>query len=250
MVSVPTDLESVSQFLGVDEIVEKPMEAWGYVERTAGRLTICLRSGVAEARRRFSLAHELGHVIIERFRDPSCTLEYKRFRLHANVADRMSEEQMADHLAGCLLLPSWHMRPFLADRIDIRNVNRAALTAKASLAAGLFRTVWISTEPCTAFLLRSIENGPARLMWVTTSTSVSIKSVRRDLSDPYLVNALLREGTAEAPGLEFDWLECQRLSKDHAGIMNIYCLARLQRPDRPNRLPFNIEERVSERRLP
>lgn len=225
---VPIDLTSLATQLGVAEIKRAAMDAWGYVERTEGRTQICLRAGTPPTRERFSLAHELGHVILQNLIQPSDIQDFKRFREHTRIAQQMDEERLADHIAASLLLPEWHIRPMLGDKPKLRNIELAAIRAQASLSAALLRTIWLATHSCVAFHVRVAGSASPRLVWQHGSTSVSSGLVREDLADPFVLRAVMSQREVVAPGLNFAWLECETVTRSFNQITNVYGFARVE----------------------
>lgn len=103
----PVDVEHLARHLGVDGIVSRRLD------REEGRLQlrdsdalIVLNTDMSRARRRFTIAHEIGHLVLA---DP-------RFDLAPLCAKRSfrTEEHFCDRLAEALLMPaSW-----IVDRYD------------------------------------------------------------------------------------------------------------------------------------
>ena len=68
-----------------------------------GRWIIVLNASEPEARQRFSLAHELKHVLDHTTKERTCWDD--RWRSGADKAERL-----ADHFAACLLMPRRHLK--------------------------------------------------------------------------------------------------------------------------------------------
>lgn len=225
---VPIDLHALATSLGVTEVRRITMEAWGFVERTDGKTVICLRDGTPPTRERFSLAHEIGHVILQNILQPGISHDFKKFREQAKIAQRMDEERLADHIAASLLLPEWHIRPLLGDDPKIANIHLAAVRSQASLSAALLRTIWLATNSCVAFHVRQAGHASPRLVWQHGSPSVAGDLVRADLSDPIVLQAVMTQREVVAPGLNYAWLRCETISRNYQDIRSTYGFARIE----------------------
>jgi len=97
----PVDVERLARHLGVDEIVSRRLDREeGRLQLRDSNALIVLNTDMSEARRRFTIAHEIGHLVLA---DP-------RFDLAPLCAKRSfrSEEHFCDRLAEALLMPaSW-----------------------------------------------------------------------------------------------------------------------------------------------
>lgn len=96
----PVDVEAMVQILHIALSEDAQMKHDGRLIRAGGQSTILLRAGQDRVRRRFTIAHEVGHWAIQHREDPKA--------LDARAAFR-SEETMCNIVAGALLLP----RPWL-----------------------------------------------------------------------------------------------------------------------------------------
>lgn len=226
LTDIPVDLNRLARHLGVAEVVERPMVAWGSVGKVDGKIVVELRKGTHLSRQRFSFAHELGHLILDQLKGNSADASFRRYRSQIAISVGDVEEHLADHIAGCLLLPARHLRPFLGDRLDLFAIQRAALAAQASLSAALFRTVALATQPCVVFLLRAVGERAPRVLWHRCSSSVSYQRAFEDLSSTCVLETLLQHGQAEALDLQYNWLDCQSISKKTAdGVTDYWCLS-------------------------
>ncbi len=152
---IPVDLERLARHLGVIEIIDRPLSAEGYVEqRPEGHFRIVLRGDRKTNRKRFSLAHELGHIILHKLdRGPESAMG-RRYRDCTKVATSLDEEALADHLAGLILLPSPIMASYLPRFFSIRKIINLADYARVSPSAALIRALGLSTQRAFAFHLR------------------------------------------------------------------------------------------------
>ena len=93
--------------------------------RTSRRpvVVLCTGKGIA-ARRRFDMAHELGHLVLHRDRE----------------ADQRRQEEQAHRFASALLMPAHEVGPFLPRRAnDLAALEDTAKTWGVSMQAALYR---------------------------------------------------------------------------------------------------------------
>src|SRR4051794_34073128 len=58
----PIDIDRLAARMGVSRVIERHMHGDGRLERDGRTLVIVVRHGAAWPRRRFTVAHELGHL--------------------------------------------------------------------------------------------------------------------------------------------------------------------------------------------
>jgi hypothetical protein len=87
---VPVDLDAVARGLGVAAVRTAELVEEGRLERTGGRTEILVRRGAPAVRRRFTIAHELAHLLLE----PDGAAERSARR-----------ERRCDEVAAALLMP-------------------------------------------------------------------------------------------------------------------------------------------------
>lgn len=164
--------------LGVSEIVRTSMIEDGRTTWTAGRPRIELRADRSLQRSRFTLAHEIGHLLIAR--DDSVAR-----RTHALEGDDV--EKLCDWIAASILIPRQWIAMFARrDRYDLSLLRLIANKADVSLSAAAVRLAEVSDRTCV--LLRW-QRAPTR--WVVIGQaavrnlssnlrrSVRVSSVRR-----------------------------------------------------------------------
>jgi len=105
---IPINVESAARFVGIEQITEVETSAFdGLLSATrSGTYVATLRKGQSESRKRFTLAHELGHVIVHTSigrRAPVTTNEL--FHCQATTPEEKEEERLCDLLASQLLMP-------------------------------------------------------------------------------------------------------------------------------------------------
>lgn len=106
--AIPINVESAARFVGIEQITEVETSAFdGLLSATrSGTYVATLRKGQSESRKRFTLAHELGHVIVRASigRNTSVTVN-EVFQCRATTAEEKEEERLCDLLASQLLMP-------------------------------------------------------------------------------------------------------------------------------------------------
>ncbi len=172
---LPTDLDAVARSLRVSKITYGKIAAEGFVESdNLGGYQISIRIDRSLQRRRFSLAHELGHVLLNRMMDRPDAAISRQYRAHAQVAAKLDEEAIVDYIAGMLLLPPWALTRSLPESFSMQTVTQLARTAECSLPTALIRSIWQATSDCFAFHLRATRGreNSLRVLWVRTSRSI------------------------------------------------------------------------------
>jgi hypothetical protein len=130
--SPPVDLAAVADALGVSRIEITPMTEEGRLEQRGGQVSIWLRAGAPIQRRRFTLAHELGHLVLA---DPD-----RDFTAHRMWSSPDREERFCDAFAASLLLPrAWIVGEFNGRPENLATVRELANATGASMSASLVR---------------------------------------------------------------------------------------------------------------
>jgi IrrE N-terminal-like domain len=128
----PIDLGAVAGALGVDRIETAQMTEEGRLEQRAGQVSIFLRAGASAPRRRFTLAHELGHLVLA---DP-----HRDFTAHRMWSRPDREERFCDEFAASLLMPrDWIVAEFAGRPQNLATVRDLATATGASMSASVVR---------------------------------------------------------------------------------------------------------------
>jgi len=227
--SIPTDLEHVAHSLGVSKIIYEKMNAWGCVEQSGKNLIIRIKEDAPKNRQRFSLAHEIGHVILERLKNKPNTNYYKKFRSQATVADSIDEEAMADMLAACLLIPTHFLTTALCGEIRMQNIKKAATITGTSLSAMLLRTMSVVTEPCAVFMARRIGLTDWDLKWCRGSQSISDWKLREELENNNVLEKLIsgKDDAKYHSGI-ICWGKTQHDFRRFDAIQTVHCLVEIR----------------------
>jgi hypothetical protein len=128
----PIPLRRLARKLGVDEIVQASMVEDGRLEQAGGRTVVFLREASLPTRQRFTLGHELGHLLLA---GPE-----KEFVAQRSWSGFDAEERFCDEFAAAILLPKqWVIERFGAAPEQLKVVRELAAIAEASLSASLVR---------------------------------------------------------------------------------------------------------------
>ena len=128
----PVDVEHLASLLGVDQIVEALLIEDGRMERSGGATRIVIRSSLAQPRRRFTIAHELCHVLLA---DPNSDLIASR-----HIIGHDEEERFCEDFAAALLLPWAWVRAIASNRPQsLHTLRVVAGRSNASLASACVR---------------------------------------------------------------------------------------------------------------
>lgn len=171
--SRPCDLEAI---LATDdiEVAESALSDPGYTACLIRRLDppgggIVLAPGQNSGRRRFSIAHELGHFHIPRHRSAGDLLQCLEPDLRARSQDVKRIEWEANDFATEVLMPARLFRVDARDRdISFRSVYELASPAMydVSVTAAAWRVVQTSREACALVVCQA-----GRIAWVVRSSS-------------------------------------------------------------------------------
>lgn len=123
----------------VERMFPAPMS--GATQWSHGRWLIILNGAEPPVRQRFSLAHELKHILDNPFID----LLYPRTR-SLSSADRA--EQICDYFAGCLLMPrTWLKRAWVEGPQDSRKLARQFQVSNQAMQVRLLQVGLIEPSP-------------------------------------------------------------------------------------------------------
>lgn len=122
----PVDVHALARHMNVDQIVVRSMIGDGRLEQHPGCRIIAVQAHAGAARRRFTIAHELGHVWLQE--QPEHSIEHD------------SDERFCNAFAAALLLPrDWIAAQARAHEPSLAGLQRIARDADVSLASCLLR---------------------------------------------------------------------------------------------------------------
>lgn len=153
--TVPVDLERIADQLGVAEIRRVKMVEDGRTTWTNGRPRIELREDRPLDRSRFTLAHEIGHVLVAH--DESVARRTQSL-------DNDDLEIVCDWIAASILMPrSWIARYAEREQFNLSFIRLIANRASVSMSAAAVRIAEVSGRTCV--LLRW-QRAPSRWLIV------------------------------------------------------------------------------------
>lgn len=147
--SVPVNVRALASLRGA-VVEEVDQEVWGWIGPDGERLVIRVRSTDIEARRRFTVCHEVCHTFFPDFAESPrerAELEVERFD------ERDPIEYICDVGASELLLPRVTFDLLLPDRFAIDHILRLADHFRASIEASARRAVGRCHEPAAIAVL-------------------------------------------------------------------------------------------------
>jgi hypothetical protein len=106
--SIPVDMVSAAKYVGIEQILEmEAMTCEGLLSSSpSGTYVAMLRKGQSHVRKRFTLAHEVGHVVIYRsVGAPPLSEENTQIQCQSHTVQHREEEALCDLLAAELLMP-------------------------------------------------------------------------------------------------------------------------------------------------
>jgi hypothetical protein len=128
----PIDLMALAAATGVVGVVELQAVEDGRVETTGAGPIIVLRQDAVPERKRFTLAHEIAHLLL---REPDTSSRFQRA-----LPVLRDEERLCDNIAAALLMPAdWTQRRFRGRPRNLSTLRHLAHLAECSMSASLAR---------------------------------------------------------------------------------------------------------------
>lgn len=151
--TLPVDLLKIAESLGVSEILTAEMTEDGRTTWVDGKPRIELRIDRPATRMRFTLAHEIAHVLIER--DQTVARRTQGLG-HDGV------ESLCDRIAASILMPrDWILRYAERNHYNLSLIRLVAHRADVSLSATAVRLAEVGGRTC---MLLRFQRAPKR--WV------------------------------------------------------------------------------------
>ncbi|HET6571314.1 MAG TPA: ImmA/IrrE family metallo-endopeptidase [Solirubrobacterales bacterium] len=124
----PVDLQGLALAMGVAQIVTRPISSDGRLEVHSDRKVIVVDAGAGDTRRRFTIAHELGHVWLGARGSRALSLDPAR------------QERFCNAFAAALLLPSqWIVHKAGEHEPGLEALRAISGEASVSMASCLIR---------------------------------------------------------------------------------------------------------------
>lgn len=157
--------------LGVKKIIKRPMQASvgklidAMLIPTGDSYVIALNQNVSESRQLYSLAHEIGHILIdEYYQNTAGTGEKMRHRLTTSNNSEKHEEQLCQAIAAELLMPSESFSKQVQRLgFSLRNIPALSRQYRTSISATAIRYSDFLPEPSLLVNWRSEERGRGKL---------------------------------------------------------------------------------------
>jgi hypothetical protein len=219
----------LARALGVRSIDREKIEEWGYVEPDGDGWRIAVKADCSRNREKFTIAHELGHLILKPYLRLSESSEYKRFRRSTKIGAEISEsleEELANQIAAYLLLPTHYAKTIVGDRDDLQSAKALASAGQVSLSVAIQRCLQMSSRPLVVFVARSVGDSPARVLWFKATESVDRALVRNDLENELVLENLLFYGNPGNRALA-RWEGCETDRREFNRISTYHCIAQM-----------------------
>ncbi|GJM36847.1 MAG: hypothetical protein DHS20C19_02140 [Acidimicrobiales bacterium] len=132
--SVPLDLALLSEKVGIGVVREMEIPELGRVSYSSATPTITLRRSLSLPRKRFTWAHEIGHVLLDG--------PYDAYRSGSHSGTlAQAKERDCDRLAAALLMPRpWALKMFSKRRLTLSRLEAARKSANVSWTAAFRRS--------------------------------------------------------------------------------------------------------------
>lgn len=152
--AAPTDLNIMGSFRGVTEVVERAMPESGRLVPADGGLRIEVNEAHASGRKRFSHAHEIGHLLMPSYqrspklREDPTTGEYEQ---------KNEEEFLCDTVASELLMPLDLFRTTVDKHgLDVETLMEMAGEFQVSLEAAGVRLTQCGCRDCAVIVWEEV----------------------------------------------------------------------------------------------
>lgn len=201
---IPCPVESYVDHIGAELRVDHDLsdDESGFTIQHAGRIQICVNGNHRPQRQRFTICHELGHVVL------GLPTEHQNGSWWSYRA-RPEYEILCDIFASELLLPFHLFQPQLTSEIlGFGEIERLASDFEASLPCTASRYAALIDVPC-AYVLS--ERGRVRFVERSAKLrQIGVWIPHRFLLPPKSISSRLREGNAAAELTEIsadEWFE-------------------------------------------
>lgn len=145
---VPVDPSKIAQLYGIEVCPPADLEddvSGMMITREDGSVVIVVNKSHAKSRKRFSVAHELGHYFLHRAVSPVFVDSKKVFYRDARAAEGTARQEIeANAFAAELLMPEEEVRKWFPQKLspmDDDDVEKVAKEFEVSVAALSFRLV-------------------------------------------------------------------------------------------------------------
>lgn len=171
---IVTDVYGICKQFGI-EIIEAPIKADAYLECENGNSYIVLKESLNDNRKKFTIAHELGHFYIPWHSELMFGCDIKEMDFKNEYAPR---EKEANLFAAELLMPTEEFRNNFGGKISYSTVSRVANIFEVSFQAALNRCIDLAKEDC--IVVCSIDR---RIKWFKATEDFPLFINRKRVSE-------------------------------------------------------------------
>ena len=157
--SVPVDVRTICRHLGI-HVTDKPIKSEAYFISREGNLAIIVKEDVIEQRKRFSIAHELGHIFLPDHAELVFNCSYNDMLYNT----KKPYEQEANFFASELLIPAEDLISDIRSDISIDLISQKAKDYFVSLSAMAIKLTQLTKD---AVAVAFIEGN--RIKWSSKS---------------------------------------------------------------------------------
>lgn len=131
--NLPIEIDKIAQHVGV-EIKEDVLDASisGFLLAKNGKNTIGINSDESLVRKRFTIAHEIGHYILHSNRENDLYISKIHFRDEASSTGEMKREREANAFAAGILMPRFLIEREL-EKLDEKSPVENIISALANI---------------------------------------------------------------------------------------------------------------------
>ena len=173
----PVNLEGLAKKWGVTSIEEHPLSSEGLILPSRSGYKIVINRDAIRSRRRFSLAHELGHLLLHK--SGISDLKSAKGKRRGSLGADWDEERLCDQIAAEILMPRMAFyEDGWMEGWSLRSLTTLAKKYEASKGATAIRMIDLMPEESLMGVWEVSEEG-ASLQWPHAgNTSYAIPSPR------------------------------------------------------------------------
>ncbi len=155
----PVDLRVFSRYCKVNRLIQEPLTESAMLVTNEHGFTVVVNKDHSEERKRFSWAHELGHIFLGK------PLQHgTKYRGRSVSFD--SVERACDQLAAEILMPSSQFHRMVADLEGLKGLPKVAREFRVSLTSAAIRYSDLVKQPSILMLWEYLpDSDSANLLW-------------------------------------------------------------------------------------
>ena len=191
-----TNVYDICRKLGI-EIVEAPIKADAYLECENGNTYIVLKKSLYDKRKKFTIAHELGHFYIPWHSELMFGCDINEMDFKNDYAPREKED---NQFAAELLMPTEEFKAYFSGKVSYTEVSEMANIFDVSFQAALNRCIDMAYEDCLV-----VCSYDRCIRWVKATEDFPLFITRKNVSqlsgaDELFDSQLFQIKTIEEPG--------------------------------------------------